>query len=536
MRITCLGGAGTVTGSSYLVENEEGVSFLVDCGLFQGGRQMEARNWQVRSDLPTVAQAIFITHAHIDHSGLVPRLVRQGYKGPIYSSKATCELLKILWLDCAHIQEMEAEWQSRKNKRQGRQEVEVLYETADAEAAGRLLVPLDMACHQSLLPGVEVCFYQAGHILGAASLYINLDGAEGRRRVIFSGDLGRPGQLIVPDPVDLPLPDMAFMETTYGNRLHKTLTDSQAELLAVIKQAYQEKGKVVIPAFAVERTQEIIYTLAAAYRRGEMPKDMPVFLDSPLAINATRIFRAHPEFFDQETQDILAEGNTPLNFPNLKFTPSTEESREINNYAGPAVIIAGNGMATAGRVKHHLKHNLWRPNCHVVIVGFQAKGSTGRRLVEGATRVKIFREDVAVKAKVHTIGGFSAHADQNELLHWLTGIAHPGLKVNLVHGESTSSQDFKKLAQERFPQVQFHIPRWQEVLRLAPARPVAEPAPAAPAAPRVGAEQVRGLKDRLTSLLTLLEAGGTEFSPQQAAALEGKMAEVERLLKQAEAA
>ena len=514
MRLTCMGAARTVTGSSYLIEMDDDRCFMVDCGLFQGSSQLERRNWIAGPYRVPDLSAIFITHAHIDHSGLVPRLVRGGYSGPIYASKPTCELLKILWLDSANIQQMEAEWQSRKNRRQGKTGFDPLYEVADAEAAITLLRPVEFDCKEELLPGVRVCFVNAGHILGAASLHLTLEGEDGVHRVGFSGDLGRPNQLIVPDPVEMDPVDTLFMETTYGGRTHKSLPASVDELLEVVKQAYQEGGKVLIPAFAVERTQEIIYILAAAHRRGELPDDMPVFLDSPLAINATRIFRDHPEYFDADTKEILANGDTPLNFPNLKFTTTTEESRNINRHMGPAIIIAGSGMANAGRIKHHLKHNLWRPNCHVIIVGFQARNTTGRLLVEGAPKVKIFREEVAVRATVHTINGFSAHADQKELLAWMEPLMRPGVKVNLIHGEEEQSVTFKALAQARFPKVRFHIPRWNEVLEFK-----ARPVELAKVEPAELADEVRQLSGRLAQLAERLAVPESGLTPEDATAL-----------------
>lgn len=537
MQVTCLGAARTVTGSAYLIEVNPEVKFLVDCGMYQGGRQIERRNWVVDEYLPQEIKGIFITHAHIDHSGLVPRLVRMGYQGPVYASKATSELLKILWLDSAHIQEMEARWQTRKNARMGKEEISPLYETADAEAAIGLLAPLEMGEHESIIPGVNVNFICAGHILGASSLMLELNSGQEKHRLGFSGDLGRPGQLIVPDPKSLSLPDTLFMETTYGNRTHKTLTDSQAELVEVINEAYKEGGKVVIPAFAVERTQELIYTMADAHRKGQIPDDMPVFLDSPLAIKATHIFRDHPEFFDQETRAILEQGNTPLNFPSLKFTLSTEESMAINERKGPAVIMAGNGMASAGRIKHHLKHNLWRSNCHVVIVGFQAQGTTGRRLVEGASTVKIFREPVSVRAKVHTIGGFSAHADKNELLEWLGKVARPGLKVNLTHGEEASALAFMAEAKNRFPGVMFKVPKWKETIRLG-RRPAVRPAARAALPPeeRQRADRAKTLARRLSVLAAQVKRGQTTLGESDLALLESKLEAMEQMAGQGDGA
>ena len=542
MRITCLGAARTVTGSAYLVEPDPDTKFLVDCGMFQGGRRIETNNWETERYYPAELQAIYITHAHIDHSGLVPRLVRMGYDGPVYASKATAELLRILWADSAYIQEMEAQWQSRKNKRRGNKSIEPLYEGADAEAASALIQPVEMDVDLRLMSGVGANFVPAGHILGAASLVLTLEAGGKTRRVGFSGDVGRPGQLIVPDPSSFDPPDMLFMETTYGNRRHKSLDQSQKELMEVVHQAYEQGGKVLIPVFAVERTQEISYTLAAAHRRGEMPEDMPVFLDSPLAIKATNIFREHPEFFDDATTELLENGHTPLNLPNLQFTLSTEESRSINNHKGPAVIMAGNGMASAGRIKHHMKHNLWRKNCHMVIVGFQAKGTTGRLLVEGAATVKIFREEVSVGATVHTIGGFSAHADRDELLAWLEPLVKPGIRVNLVHGEESSSLAFKEAAQAKFPGVSFHVPRMNETMDLERkvriAKPAARKAAAAPApeaAPTPAAATASQVRQDLADLLVRMEKQGDALTPDILEALDQQVRAANQVLQAGEA-
>ena len=482
--------------------------------MYQGGRLIEQRNWSTANYRVDDLKGMFITHAHIDHSGLVPRLVRQGYSGPIYATEATCDLLSVLWLDSAHIQEMESQWQTRKNKRKGRTPIEPLYETADAEAAITLLKPIDLSAPFEPMQGVKAQFIQAGHILGAASLHLTMSGADGsQHRLGFSGDLGRPGQLIIPDSEQLPPLDTLFMETTYGARRHKSLVESIDELIGVVDEAYREGGKVIIPAFAVERTQEIIFTLAKAYREGRIPKDMPVFLDSPLAINATRIFRKHPEFFDDETLAILEDGQTPINLPTLKFTQKTEESQAINDVQGPAVIIAGSGMANAGRIKHHLKHNLWKTNTHVVIVGFQAQGTTGRHLVDGRPKVKIFREEVVVGAKVHTIGGFSAHADQEELLAWLTPQVHPGLRVNLMHGEESASLAFKKLAEEKFPEVSFHVPYWKDIIYYGPEAPVEEPVVEVEAVSAAVSQRGAALTERLALVIKRLAAG--ELAPDE---------------------
>lgn len=526
MKITCLGAARTVTGSSYLIEMDGGDCFLVDCGMYQGGKMVEQRNYYDSRYRIDRLKAIFVTHAHIDHSGLVPRLVRQGYKGPVYATDATCDLLEILWLDAAHIQEMEAEWQSRKNKRRGNKVVEALYETPDAEKASKLLRRLDLDADHSPLEGVTARFVTAGHILGAASLHLRLQGDEGEIKVGFSGDIGRPGQLIVPDPEQLPDLDMVFMETTYGSRLHKSLVDSQQELIDVVNEAYKERGKVIIPAFAVERTQEIIYTLAKAWRGKRIPKDIPIFLDSPLAIKATDIFRQNPEFFDEDTREILEQGDTPINLPTLKTTPRTEESQKINDVDGPAIIIAGSGMANAGRIKHHLKHNLWKPNCHVVIVGFQAQGTTGRLLVEGARRIKLFREDVVVAAKIHTIGGFSAHADQSELLEWLKPLVHPGLVVNLIHGEESAIVKFKSIAESTYPEAVFNIPNYLDNIILKPKAP--EFVGAEIPEPEVLEARSDVLIERLSKFQDRLVSGDFDLSPEMMDILEAALEKLDK--------
>ena len=528
MKITCLGAARTVTGSCYLTELDDGTCFLVDCGMFQGGSQIELRNRETDAYRVSALQGIFLTHAHIDHSGLVPKLVRQGYDGPIYATEATCDLLRILWLDSAHIQEMESEWQSRKNRRKGSGAVEALYETADAEKAISMLAPVLLNESRTDIPGVTAQFVIAGHILGAGSLHLTLRGREGEHRVGFSGDIGRPGQLIIPDPEFMPPLNTLFMETTYGSRLHKSVDESQEELLQVVNQAYQDGGKVIIPAFAVERTQEIIYVLAKGYREGRLPKDMPVYLDSPLAIKSTVIFRKHPELFDEETQDLLDEGHTPINLPTLRFTPTTDDSRKINESNEPSIIIAGSGMANAGRIKHHLKHNLWRPNCHVVIVGFQAQGTTGRRLVEGASSVRIFREDVSVKASVHTIGGFSAHADQRELLDWLEGHANPGMMVHLIHGEESASLAFRKKAKERFPDMHFDVPRWKDTITLGLVSEEEEREPVKAAAdPAALAAWAGSLSERLARIEDDLSHGRLELDAELLGAVESALRRIE---------
>ena len=463
VKVTCLGGAGSVTGSCYLIESSEGKKVLVDCGLFQGGKQMESRNRDAWGFDPKSVDTLFLTHAHIDHSGKIPKLVRDGFQGRIITSPPTAELCEIMLLDAAHIQEMDAEWQSRKNKRQSRGEVTALYTTEDAEASLKCLYPVERDNLLEIQPGIKARLRNAGHILGSSILELWFEENDESIKMVFSGDLGKKDQLIVRDPQDVFDADYLFLESTYGNRLHRSFEDSKQEMLEAIKYAVSNHEKVIIPAFAVERTQEILYILGEFQRAGFLA-DIPIYLDSPLAIKATEIFRKNKKYYDSEARAIVDQGYDPFNMPNLKYTPSTNESIAINENKGSAIVIAGSGMCTAGRIKHHLKHNLWREGASIVIVGFQAKGTTGRQIVDGARHVKIFRENVSVNAKVFTIGGFSAHADQKDLLEWVSHF-ESSPKVFVIHGESEASKTLAGKLKERF-QLEVHVPQWKERLIL----------------------------------------------------------------------
>jgi len=473
VKVTCLGGVGTVTGSSYLIESAAGKKVLVDCGLFQGGEKMERRNWEEWGFDPAQISTLFLTHAHIDHSGKIPKLVKDGFKGRILTSPPTAELCSIMLLDAAHVQEMDAEWQTRKNKRRSNEEVLPLYTTEDAEASLKLLSPTEKDKIVEPEPGIRARMRNSGHILGSSVLELWVEEGKAPLKMVFSGDLGKKNQLIVQDPHEIFDADYLFLESTYGNRLHRTLEESKAELLEAIQYAVSHREKVLIPAFAVERTQEILYVLGEFQRAGRLPK-IPIFLDSPLAIKATEIFRKNKTSYDEEAQGIVDQGFDPFNMPNLRYTASTEESRAINEAKGSAIILAGNGMCTAGRIRHHLKHNLWRPGTSLVIVGFQALGSTGRQIVDGAKQVRLFGEMVSVKAKVFTIGGFSAHADQNDLLEW-AGHFESNPKVFLVHGEPAASESLAAKIRERLG-LNVYIPKWKERLVLKPREVVVEKA------------------------------------------------------------
>ncbi len=464
--ITCRGAAGTVTGSNYLIEDSKGTRILVDCGLFQGGKQTEWRNAADWGFDPREIGTLLLTHAHIDHSGRIPKLVKDGFHGRIITSPPTAELCEVMLLDSGHVQEMDAEWQTRRNKRKSKKGIEPLYTVEDARASIQYLSPMEENRIIEIEPGMKARFVNAGHILGSSSIELWIEDGGTPVKIVFSGDIGKDSQLIVKDPAEVTQADYLFIESTYGNRLHRSFKDSEAELLEAIRYAVSNNEKVIIPAFAVERTQEILYILGEFQRSGSLP-DIPIYLDSPLAIKATEIFRKNKEYYDEEAMAIVNRGFDPFDMPNLKFTPSTEESMAINQKSGPAIVIAGSGMCTAGRIKHHLKHNLWREGASVVIVGFQAMGTTGRRIVDGEKRVRVFGEDVTVAAKVFTIGGFSAHADQKGLMEWAGHFAAARPRVFVTHGEATASEALAEKLRDDL-KLDAYVPRLGESLILEP--------------------------------------------------------------------
>lgn len=468
MKVTTLGAAEQVTGSCHLLE-VDGRKYLVDCGLFQGGKRTEELNWEPWAFNPSEISALFLTHAHIDHSGRIPKLVKDGFRGKIYATRPTVELCKILLLDAAHIQESHAELKTRKNLRKGLPPVKPLYTEADAEESFAFFHPVEQGAPITPNGNLKVSFRNAGHILGASVLEIWTQKNGIEQKIVFSGDIGRDDQLIIKDPEEIFEADALFIESTYGNRNHKTLEESKRELREAILYSYSHGQKVLIPSFAVERTQEILYVLGEFFRNKLIP-DMPVFLDSPLAIQATRIFGQMQEFFDEETTAIVARGENPFIFPQLQFSQTVDDSRRINMIEGPAIVIAGNGMCTAGRILHHIKHNIWREGCSLVIVGFQAEGSIGRQIIDGAKRIRVMGEEVAVRAKVFTIGGFSSHAGQQELLEWVSNFKKKGMKVFVIHGEKAASEALATLIRE---QLGFwtYIPKLGETIVIEPEKP-----------------------------------------------------------------
>jgi metallo-beta-lactamase family protein len=483
MKIRFMGAARTVTGSCFIIETD-GRRFAIDCGMHQGNAEIEKRNWDVEIYKPETIECFLITHAHIDHSGLLPRLVHEGFRGPIYATRPTVDLLKILLLDSAHIQETEAQWKNRKRLRYGGENTRPLYTRKDAEATFPLLKAI--ACDKIFepLPGVKINFKDAGHILGASIIEIQTEENGRPVKLVFSGDIGRPAQLLMEDPSVVDSADFLFLESTYGNRNHKNEDDSLDELAEAIAYSYGNREKVIIPAFAVERTQEMMYSLYLLSKDGRLPPDMPVYLDSPLAIQATEIFRRHTAYLDEETRQLINKGEDPLRLSQMYFTPTTEESMAINDQSGPAIVISASGMANAGRIRHHLRHNLWREGSSIVFVGFQAQGTTGRKIVDGAKKVRLFGEDVAVKAKLFTINGFSAHAGQDQLLEWLSHFQRGDMQVFLVHGEFSAQQVLADMIRERFG-FKVLIPEYLEEATLMPGEAVTRVEYPERAAPRI---------------------------------------------------
>ena len=459
MRVHFLGATRTVTGSAFLLENGS-LKWLVDCGMFQGGKEIERRNRDLRRYRPKEISVVLLTHAHIDHSGLIPKLVREGFRGKILCTKATLDLCDIMLRDSAHIQEMEAEWQNRKNRRSAKDVGEPLYTVKDAEESLRYFQAVRYDEVVPLGEGVKVRFRDAGHILGSAIVEVWVVESGEERKLVFSGDLGHTHRPLVKDPSIIEEADTLWLESTYGDRVHKSREETDQELLQIIQDAIGHQSKVIIPAFAVDRTQTVIYTLGGFIRKNLIPS-IPVYIDSPLAISATEIFKKNSDCFDQETRNILLGGENPLELPQIVYARTTEESKAINEDSRSGIIISASGMLDSGRIKHHLKHHLWRPESHIVIIGYQGEGTLGRRIIEGAKTVRLFGEEIAVKAQIHTLGGFSAHADQRGLLEWLSHFRNPHLEVFVIHGGEKVSLEFAQLVRDRF-HFRTSVPQWGE--------------------------------------------------------------------------
>ncbi len=460
MKLTFLGAARTVTGSSFLIECND-LKILVDSGLYQG-EDSDRMNAELPAIHPGEVDYIFVTHAHLDHSGKLPKMVKDGFKGKIFTTAATRDLLEFMLADSAHIQEGDAAWLTRKAVRAGKPPVLPLYTVEDVQEVIPLFSVQPYGTISDLGRGVKFRFLDAGHILGSGTLELWLQEKGREKKIVFSGDIGKKGNPIIKDPSAPVEADYIVMESTYGNRLHKPMKESIDELVEAIKPTFKKRGSVYIPAFAIGRTQDMLYILNNLVREKRL-RTMHVYLDSPLAEEATRVYLSHPECFDEEARRFF-EGKDFDNSIKLHFVQSVRESMALNRKKSGIIVIAGSGMCDGGRIKHHLKHNLWRHECSVIFVGFQGKGTLGREIVNGARSVDILGDEIAVRASVYTINGFSAHADRDELLGWLSGFKGSP-EVFVVHGEEEVAISFGGLVTEKYG-FKTHVPEKGEVYTL----------------------------------------------------------------------
>jgi len=473
MNITFLGATKTVTGSNFLVE-AAGTKFLVDCGMYQGQAQEELENAAPFDFHLEEIDFMILTHAHIDHSGRIPKLYKEGYRNKIYATKATCDLCAIMLPDSGHIQEMEVEWRNRKRKREGKEELPPLYTAQEAARSLEIFEPIAYREILQVTDAIKIRFQDAGHMLGSAivEIWVTENGKE--EKIVFTGDLGNDDIPLLATPAIIEEADYLVMESTYGNRLHVRNNEKAEEFLDIVASTLDKGGTVVIPSFAVGRTQEILYELNDVkdtkhddnfYKEYRTLMKAPVYVDSPLAISATEVFMENMDLFDAETQELISSGDNPLEFPGLKFTRTADESIALNESNEPSIIISASGMCEVGRIKHHLKHNLWNPNSTILFVGYQAEGTLGRKLVEGAKKVKIFGEEIAVNARIEYIEGYSGHADQEMLLDFVRDFTKKPKQIFLVHGEPEGQRVLKEklLEQEGIP---VSIPEYGECYAL----------------------------------------------------------------------
>ncbi len=455
-RLTFLGAVEGVTGSMYLLETQRS-NVLLDCGLFQGRKEEEAENLTPLDFDVSSIDAVVLSHAHLDHSGRLPLLVKEGYQGQIFMTQPTKELISILLKDAASLQERDVEWENKRRRRSGKEPIEPLYGLDEVDDTLMLCEGVDYYRTLQIAPDVHVTFHDAGHILGSSIVCLAISEEDQEKRLVFSGDLGNSQAALLRDPDIISEADVLLMESTYGDRNHKSMEDTLQEFEDVIEEASRNGGNILIPSFAVGRTQEIIFRLGELYQKGKLPHQA-IYLDSPMAISVTQVYESHQEVYSDEDLEVIgsttpripsAPKNLQSLLPPLRFTSTTDESMKLNKIKSGAIIIAGSGMCNGGRIRHHLKHNLWRSQSHVVFVGFQAMGTPGRRIIDGATSVKMAGEDIVVKAQIHTLGGFSAHACQSQLLDWLDHFKESQPQLFLVHGESEAKRALKSAAGSR---------------------------------------------------------------------------------------
>ncbi|OGO18580.1 MAG: MBL fold hydrolase [Chloroflexi bacterium RBG_16_50_11] len=444
INLTFMGAARGVTGSRYLIETNN-TTILVDCGLYQE-REFLHRNWEPFRCSPKKLEAVFLTHAHLDHSGLLPKLVNEGFRGRVYCTPATADVTKIMLLDSAHLQEEDAAYKKKRHIREGRKgpypEIP-LYTVADAEATFPLFTTVEYDQTINIGYGIEATFYDAGHVLGSSMIKLRISQGGEKRSIIFSGDIGRWNRPLLEDPSVFRYTDYIVMESTYGDRKHEGTEEIGDELADIVKAAFAAGGNIIVPSFALQRAQEILYYLNILQMEKRIPI-IDVYLDSPMAIKITEVYKRYAELFDREMKELIRQRRSPFDFPGLKMVETVEESKTLNETKGTVMIIAGAGMCTGGRIKHHLVNNISRPECTVLFVGYQAAGTLGRQILDGAKSVRIHGQQRPVNARIAQIQGFSAHADRDELMKWLSKLSVHPRHIFITHGETNSSEQFSK--------------------------------------------------------------------------------------------
>jgi len=461
--LTFLGATGQVTGSCYLLETGSS-RILLDCGLFQGSKETERQNEAEFSFDPAKIDAVVLSHAHLDHCGRLPKLVKDGFTGPVFLTQASYPLLDLLLKDAVHLQLRDLEWENKRRERAGKPLLEPIYDLADVEQLLTLRQAVDYGTTVAVRPEINVTFHEAGHILGSSIVRLSITEAGQTKTLVFSGDLGNPNSPLLRDPAILTEADVLLLESTYGDRDHKPLEHTLDELRNVLATAADNGGNVIIPAFAVGRTQDLIYWLGKLHRQGQLPQQQ-IYLDSPMAISASNIYAEHSQLFNSDDPEFnqIAPAGWQAWLPGLVYTETAEESMAVNRIAGGVIIIAGSGMCNGGRIRHHLKYNLWRHNAHIIIAGFQAEGTLGRTLVEGKKKyLKILGTEVNVAASIHTLGALSAHADQSQLLQWAGHFNNPKPRLYLIHGEKSAALSLQTCFQRR--NWQANIPKVGETI------------------------------------------------------------------------
>jgi len=462
LEIQSCGAAQEVTGSCHLIKVGEH-TVLLDCGLIQGRRKDEKRNRDPFPFDPASLDAVILSHAHIDHSGRLPLLIKNGFSGPIYTHEASADLCDTLLKDSAYLNYKNTQWENKRRTRRGKKPLEPLYEREDAEKALKLFSTLEYGQTKEILPGVTIKLSDAGHIVGSSVVEIWLKEKKLQRKVVFSGDLGHRGTAILRDFTMIDDADIVLMESTYGSRLHRPWEETWEEIDQIVEKIQKKPGNVLIPAFSVGRTQNILYMFARNYKKWNLDK-WQIYLDSPMAIEATDIYLRHHKLYDPEAAKFWKENGKQLGLPNLKYSKSSQDSMKINQIESGAIIFAGSGMMTGGRIKHHIKHNIWRPDCHLIVTGYQSHGTMGRKLIDGAKKVRLWGQSIKVKAKVHTIGGLSAHTDQKGLMDWYGNFKNRP-PVFLVHGEAKTMEQLRKKLKKDLS-APAHIARSGEIIDL----------------------------------------------------------------------